>query len=687
MVFMMALKFIIQPNAIFSLFYCGYLIIVLILGLLLILKLKRHFIFIFSSVIVLDILVTFFFILKNGGLQPSYSYLFIIFFFVLLTIPLQKHGVLITSFSLFTVFTVIAAVIGSSMKAPPEKLLSPFWNEIISVINVISTMALGFFLIVNFMKKQQELEQREIDRQKELNDAKTKLFTNITHEFRTPLTVIRGMASLIHQKPEQWIDEGTERIRENSNMMLRLVNQLLDISKIEAKAMPVHLIQGDIASYIGFIIELYHSAATGKGIELVYRFSHQKMIMDFDPDIISRILTNLLSNSIKFTSAGGRIEVESTMNENEKMFILKITDTGKGIPADKLKFIFDRFYQAEDHATSGGGTGLGLALAKELAVLMNGNISAVSEPGKGSEFIVGFPVTRTAEYKEDFLSNYFKEEVIYSSSFKTRALKPETGSKTGLPLLLVVEDSRDVSMYLSAILCNEYHIELAVNGKDGLKKAVGRIPDIIISDVMMPEMDGIEMLARLRNDFRTSHIPVVILTAKADIESRLEGLEHGADAYITKPFNEAELHVQLHNLIELRKKLYERYSSVIPFPDSNYPVLRTEDAFVLKIRNILEKNIDNDVFSINELCRELAVSHTQLYRKFKSISNLTISDYFKLLRLHKAKTLLANAEMNITQIAFETGFKNLSHFSREFAVQFGESPRQMRKHLAELVRH
>ena len=687
MILITILKLIVQPNASISLFYCGYLIIVLIVGLSLSLTLKRHIIEIFSIVGVLNILVTFIFILKNGGLQPSYSYLFIIFFFVLMTIPVQKRNVLIASFSLFTVLTVMAALIGSSMKAPPEKLLSPFWNEIISVINVLSTMTLGFILVVNFMRKQQQLEQREAARQKELNEAKTRLFTNITHEFRTPLTVIRGMAGLIHQKPEQWIGEGTERIRDNSNMMLRLVNQLLDISKIEAKAMPVNMIQGEIARYIGFIIELYHSAATGKGIELVYRFSHKSMVMDFDPFVISQILTNLLGNAIKYTDANGRIEVESAILETEMMFILTVTDSGKGIPADKLKFIFDRFYQADEHATSGGGTGLGLALAKELAALVNGSISAESEPGKGSAFTVRLPVTRTAEFKEDFPGSCFREEVIYSSTSGTRSLKPEGGSKAGLPLLLIVEDSRDVMMYLSAILCSDYHVELAANGREGLEKAIEKIPDIILSDVMMPEMDGIEMLGRLKNDFRTSHIPVVMLTAKADIASRLEGLERGADAYITKPFNESELHIQLRNLIGLRKKLHERYASLNPITESHDPALQAEDAFMGKVRGILDKNLDNDEFNINDLCRELAVSHTQLYRKFKSVSSLTVAGYLKLLRLHKAKELLSEPGMNVTQIAFETGFRNLSHFSREFASLFGESPRQMRKHLMDAVQN
>jgi YesN/AraC family two-component response regulator len=248
-----------------------------------------------------------------------------------------------------------------------------------------------------------------------------------------------------------------------------------------------------------------------------------------------------------------------------------------------------------------------------------------------------------------------------------------------LPILLVVEDSDDVSHYLAAILQNEYQVTRAENGKAGFEKALKIIPDIILSDVMMPEMDGISMLEQLKSDFRTSHIPVVMLTAKADIDSRLVGLARGADAYMAKPFNENELHIQLRNLIEQRKKLHERYASLSQLPETHDLAIKTEDAFMLKVRQILENNLANDDFSIDHLCRELAISHAQLYRKFKSISNHTIADYFKLIRLHQAKKLLSNSELNITQIAFAVGFKNLSHFSREFTQHFGKSPKELRK--------
>ena len=678
-VFIVSVKLIFQPQALVTIYYCYYLIFELFLSIVILPNLRKYFNLYFIVNTVFEILVTAYVILKLGGIETSYNYLFINFAFVMLTIPLKNLKVTFWIFSLFVVLTIIIVVVGPSMKVPDEMLLTPFWNVIISITNTLVISAMALTLVATFMKKQQELEQLEAIRQKELNEAKTRLFTNVTHEFRTPLTVIGGMADLVEQKPQIWIPDGTKKIKANSNLMLRLVNQLLDISKIEAKAMPIHMIQGDIARYLGFIIELHHSAAIEKSISLNFNGNKEPLIMDFDPDMISQILSNLLGNAIKFTPENGVVEIKINTDETEELFSLQVIDSGKGIPEDKIQHVFDRFYQVENHANSGGGTGLGLALAKELVMLINGDITVKSQPGKGSEFTVQIPVTRIADSGEYFLKSWYKKEVEVPPAQKADAIKLKDKAKADLPILLIVEDSKDVSLYLSAILCDEYQIELAKNGKTGLEKASEKIPDIIISDIMMPEMDGIKMLDKLKNDFRTSHIPIVMLTAKADIESRLTGLVRGADAYITKPFNETELHIQLKNLIELRKKLYERYSTLVPFTETLDPALNTEDTFVKKVRDILEKNFDNEEFNINDLCREMAVGHTQLYRKFKSISNLTIADYFKLLRLNKAKELFSDSELNITQVAFAVGFKNLSHFSREFAHQFGKSPKEFRR--------
>lgn len=659
-------------------FICLFL---LILALIITPFVTRFFKPYFTIHLLLLMMVTFYTIIQLGGIVTSVGLIVACFSFVLLAIPLQSLTITISLFIIYSVFVVIAGFAGPYLTVPEQ--ITPIRNSVIWMINTLSMSALSLLFVVDFITRQHKFEQLEANKQKELNEAKTKLFTNITHEFRTPLTIIQGMTDLIQKQPEEWLEEGTQKIRNNSFILLRLVNQMLDIAKIETGAMIVHLKQADIVSFLGYLTELFRSVAHEKNIKLSFSPGTSPVIMDFDPDKLVHIVSNLLANALKFTPDGGNVVIKTCLNSKENMFTIQVTDTGKGIQPEHLNHIFDRFYQVENSSGSAGGTGLGLALTKEIVEMLNGKISVESQPEMGTTFYVSLPVTRNAAKTEklnftELLSDQIKTAVT-GLKFQKSPPPEITMSVNDLPTLVVVEDSTDVSQYLKAILKQEYHVELAENGKTGLEKTLSLIPDIVLSDVMMPEMDGIEMLGKIKSDFRTSHIPVVLLTAKADIDSRLVGLERGADAYIAKPFNENELHIQLKNLVEQRKKLHERYASFAQFPETNDLAIKTEDTFMIKVRDILEKNLGNEDFGINELCRLLSVSHAQLYRKFKSISNQTIADYFKLLRLHKAKELLSNPELNITQVAFSVGFKNLSHFSREFTRQFGKSPKEMRK--------
>jgi signal transduction histidine kinase/DNA-binding response OmpR family regulator len=659
-------------------FACLFLLILTLIVTPFITRFFKHY---FTIHLLLLMMVTFYTILHLGGIVTSVGLIVACFSFVLLSIPLQSAPITISLFTVYAIFIVVAGFAGPYLTVPEQ--ITPLRNSIIWMINTLSMSALSLLFVVDFITRQHKFEQLEANKQKELNEAKTKLFTNITHEFRTPLTIIQGMTDLIQKQPEEWLDEGTQKIRNNSFILLRLINQMLDISKIETGAMSVHWKQADIVSFLGYLTELFRSVAYDKNIKLSFLPEKSPVIMDFDTDKMVHIISNLLSNAFKFTPEGGSIEVKTSLNMKEDMFTIQVTDTGKGIQPEHLLHIFDRFYQVENNSGSFGGTGLGLALTKEIVEILKGRIAVESQPGKGTTFYVSLPVTRNAVKTEhenftELLSDQFNTTVNGFKSQKSKVSKINTPTDD-LPTLVIVEDSADVSQYLEAILKYEYQIELAENGKTGLEKTTSLIPDIVLSDVMMPEMDGIEMLGKIKADFRTSHIPVVLLTAKADIESRIIGLERGADAYIAKPFNENELHIQLKNLIEQRKKLHERYASFAKFPETNDLATKTEDDFMIKVRNILDKNLGDENYDINDLCHELAVSHAQLYRKFKSISNQTIADYFKLLRLHKAKELLAKPELNITQIAFTVGFKNLSHFSREFTQQFGKSPKELRR--------
>jgi signal transduction histidine kinase/DNA-binding response OmpR family regulator len=657
----------------------GFTILIILTATLIIIPFLKSF---FNGYIALHmlalILVTFHAIYQLGGIASSAGLVVACFSFVLLTIPLQSFSITIFMFAIYFVFIAIMGFIGPRITIPEQ--ITPLRNSIIWMINTLSMSGLALLFVLDSIRQQRKFEQLESSKQKELNEAKTKLFTNITHEFRTPLTIIGGMARLMEKEPEKYLADGAQKINNNTNILLRLVNQMLDISKIEAGAMPVQFIQSNIIKTIEYVTGLFQSMAQRKNISLQLISETAPFMMDYDHDKLVQIVSNLLSNAIKFTPDGGSVIIKAEPSDNGQFFELKVTDNGIGIPSDQLLHIFDRFYQVDNHASYGGGTGLGLALTRELTEILKGTISVESSIEKGTTFTVKLPVTRNAGIEFPAIhetdKNHFTSGVTLSNQFKPE--KEPFAIKENLPVLLIVEDNQEVSEYLAAILQNEYTVTKAENGKTGLEKALEIVPDIIISDVMMPAMDGIEMLELIKSDFRTSHIPMVMLTAKADIDSRLIGLERGADAYIAKPFNENELHIQLKNLIDQRKKLHERYASFARFPETNNLSIKTEDNFMIKVREVLEKNMADEEFDINSLCMELAVSHAQLYRKFKSISNQTIADYFKLLRLHKAKELLLNKELNITQVAFAVGFKNLSYFSREFARQFGKSPKELR---------
>ena len=360
---------------------------------------------------------------------------------------------------------------------------------------------------------------------------------------------------------------------------------------------------------------------------------------------------------------------------------MEIEDTGWGIPEDELENIFDRYYRVkEDQAGIHPGSGLGLSITKELVTLLDGTIHVESIYAKGSTFIVKLPVS----YNEPILyeAEWQKIQERYSTYIpplerKTVAKYEGDPMKEEKPLLLIVEDNLDVVEYLQAFLNREYEIKVASDGVDAMKQACEYIPDIILSDVMMPEMDGIELLDKLKKDFRTSHIPVIMLTARADISSRLEGLERGADAYIPKPFHKEELIAQLRMQINLRKKLRERYSSakaLSPAPDED---LKKEDDFMIKVRKIMISNITDEKFDIHTLCREMAMSRAQLYRKFKTLTDKTVHEYLRSVRLHKARELLATTDISVSEAAYLTGFKNLSHFSRIFKDEFNINPKEL----------
>ena len=457
---------------------------------------------------------------------------------------------------------------------------------------------------------------------------------------------------------------------------------MLDLSKLEAGAMPVRMIRSDINLYIRYIVELFQSVAAGKRITLNFTPANPDLIFDYDAEKLMQIVSNLISNALKFTQPLGHVEVTTSLTVDGR-FELRVSDSGTGISEDFLPYIFDRFSREQaNNANANPGSGLGLALTKELVKLLNGSITAESVVDEGTEITVTLPVTYNAALQEVPGLHELKSRI---SSFFIHHDKKEDKQAVHLPkskekhILLIVEDNDDVVSYLVNLFAGEYDVLVANNGEEGVRKAIENVPDIILSDIMMPVMDGIRMLDIVKNDLRTSHIPFVILTARADVASRLDGLARGADAYIAKPFDTTELQVQLRSLIEQRKKLQERYAKPGNPILSDELDFHFEDAFMKSTMALMMANLSNENFDIQKLCHEMTMSRTQLYRKFRSLTDKSPNDYFRSLRLHKAKDLLAGTRITVAEAAYKSGFKNVSHFSRVFTEEFGIKPREIHK--------
>lgn len=528
------------------------------------------------------------------------------------------------------------------------------------------------------LKADLEWEHQEAARLKELDTFKNRFYTHITHEFRTPLTTILGMVDEMGHASDAWLETGREMIRRNAKRLLRLIRDMLDIASLEAGTMSVNRVHGDIIPFLRYVLESFESVAATKNIELHFDTTAEKIEMDFDQDKLESILSNLLSNGIKFTPKGGTIRVkvaEYAQNDRSKGRFLQliVEDTGRGIPAADLENVFDRFYQvANGHEDTGSGTGIGLALTRELTHLLGGEIQVESEIGKGTSFELRLPISH--EGKE---LTWEKESMKENGEPPLQVILPDTlveKQGTGLPQLLLVEDNEDVMQYLHAILANDYQLISARDGLEGLEKAQEYIPDLIVSDVMMPRMDGFELCSKLKTDIRTSHIPIILLTAKADQASKIEGLEQGADAYLAKPFAREELFVRLAKLHELRLALHQHYGNPELPPAPTVGQYAKEQDFIRNIRQIIWDHLHEEAFNTEMICKEIGMSRSQLYRKFSSLTGMGLAKYRQELQLTKAYELLLEGRLSIAEVATAVGFKNAAHFSTSFSKRFGKAP-------------
>ena len=543
------------------------------------------------------------------------------------------------------------------------------------------------------LKTNLKIEKVEAEKLKELDHFKSRLYTNLTHEFRTPLTVILGMVQQIRNEPEKYLNEGTRLIETNGKNLLALINQLLDLSKLENKSFQLHLQHTDIVPYLRYVTESYQTFANSKNLSLRFFTTLEALEMDFDEEQIKLVLTNLISNALKFTPSGGAILVRTTVVD-ERLNV-EVHDTGIGIAEKDLPYVFDRFYQVDGSYTrESEGTGIGLAHTMELVKIMGGEIGVESPvPGgnAGSVFTVRLPVTHKAPAKD--LTANGRATQGFASALPDKQTDEASGSDLlrtpihpALPQLLIIEDNPDVVIYLKSCLEGLYQLDVAYNGKIGIEKALENIPDLIVSDVMMPENDGYQVCDTLKNDERTSHIPIILLTAKADAASRITGLKRGADAYLSKPFDKEELLVRLEMLVERQKRMVAHFSKNLlhePVPASGEAqteeIIRVENAFLQKVHQIVAENYTDEDFALPQLCHIIGMSRSQLFRKMQAVSATSPSDYIRSYRLNQAKALLGTTSMNVSEVAWKVGFKDPGHFSKLFQEEFGFPPGATRK--------
>ncbi len=547
-----------------------------------------------------------------------------------------------------------------------------------------------------------EEHQEEIESQKELleernrkilemDEMKTKFFNNVSHEFRTPLTLIQGPVEdlMTNARLNKKEHHKLQMISRNADRLLNLVNQLLNIAKLDSGNMKMNLTEGDIMESLRIITGSFLSLAETGGILFNRSIPRDSRKTWFDPGILEKIIVNILSNAFKYTPEGGEIAfkaqwIKAKTNGSPDMIEFSVSDQGPGIPENLTDKIFTRFYQVEGkshHFTV--GTGIGLSLVHDLVNLIHGEIMVESEIDKGSTFIVRFPLGKKHLSKSEFVISEEKEKIQRIVSEPEETIHQTSGSsekvnlyakKKELPIVLIVEDNGEIRSHIAENLKNEYQLFEAVNGSAGLKKAREIIPDLVITDLIMPLMDGVEMCSQIKNDERTSHIPIIMLTAKSSLEDKLVGLETGADDYLSKPFHMKELLTRIANLIEQRRKLRERFSREITLEPREISITSLDEIFLKRAIETVEMHLNDENFDINEFQDTMHMSHSTLFRKLYALTNQSPSGFIRNIRLKRAAQLLSAHFGNVAKISYEVGFNNPAYFSKCFKTLFGISP-------------
>lgn len=542
-------------------------------------------------------------------------------------------------------------------------------NLLLSATIITSTTGLFlYFLYRNRQKTNFKL--------KELDKVKSNFFANISHEFRTPLTLINS--SIEHTLKDKSIDEDKkqqfETAKRNSDRLLSLVNQLLDLSKIDAGKLKLHIQKSNVIHLISVLAESFSYVAKQKNIDFNLNINQHHEDVFFDKDAIEKIVVNLISNAIKYTSEYGTINCDAYIKKNKLHVTVK--NSGKGLTEIELNAVFQRFYQTNNQNQ---GSGIGLALVKELVDLHKGKIYVESEPNKVTTFTVMLPINKHSFKNEEFLTSKSPMTVVTQTVKEKKSSEDEEFVDTEQPILLLVEDNNDVRTLLKQTFKTRYNIITASNGEKGIELALEHIPDLIISDVMMPIKDGIQLAQTLKNDERTSHIPIILLTAKAGDENKLTALEVGIDDYITKPFNSKLLITKAEKLIENRRLLQKRYSQELVLYPKDIPVTNIDEQFLEKVQSILDKNLLESSFSITKFSEAAGMSRMQLHRKLKALTGLTATEFIRSQRLKLAAKLLQTSDINISQVGYSVGFNDHSYFTKCFKDTYKCTPTEYAK--------
>ena len=554
------------------------------------------------------------------------------------------------------------------------------------VVLIILSAAFIYFRIRQKLKEQKtkleaQLEHAEAERLREVDKIKSNFFANISHEFRTPLSLIISPLEQMIQGTFKGDKEKYYKImHRNGKRLLELVNQLLDLSKLESGKVKLEARHGDISKLIHILAFSYESLSDKKNIQLKLGAESAVMMCYFDRDKVEKILSNLISNAIKFSHDDSSIELNYKFaDQQNEIIVIEIRDQGIGIPEDQIPHLFERFSKTTSSEVQ-PGSGIGLALTKELVELHGGTIQVQSNEGSGTTFVITLQVS-----KQFFQPEEIKEgQQVYESQELSAPISKQPGSKpseinlsieSGKKVLLIAEDNADLRDYIKDQVKDQFTVIEAENGRQGIEQAEKNIPDLILTDVMMPEMDGHEFCKHIKSHASTSHIPVIMLTAKADQEDKLAGLKYGADDYLTKPFDARELNLKLTNLISRQEKMHQHIlSSLTSLKPTQVKADSMDAAFLHQVKEVIEANFDDEYFSVVELSQKIGLSRSQLHRKLTALAGIGPNEIIRNMRLERAMQLLQQKSGNVSEIAYHCGFNSPAYFIKCFRDYFGVTP-------------